>query len=146
MNIHTLRSAPGPGLLANLHGTDARSAVESLLTSSGHLVERDQVVGETIYGTPARVPFIASACRRCSSDVIVEVVSQSSRGSADQKFPYLVENIKTRYNLPTIVVLIGEGFSKGSLEWLRAQVDGKRLLAVMTLEHAEQRFRHALAG
>lgn len=84
--------------------------------------------------------------RRWPDGIIIEVRSQESAGSADQTFPYLVQNIRHYYPLPVAIVLVGCGFSSGAIDWLRTRVDGKTLLAVSFVEDFEVLVRRALAG
>ena len=57
--------------------------------------------------------------------MVIESKWQQSSGSVDEKFPYLVLNIRERYPCATIIVLDGGGFKKGAEEWLRRQVNDK---------------------
>src|SRR5581483_1165623 len=95
-------------------------------------VARRAPIGESIYGTHLYADLVIENCHRWTDGLIIEVISQASRGSADQKLPYLVANIRERYPFPTIVVLIGQGFSDKAVDWLRDQVDCRKLLAVVS--------------
>lgn len=67
-------------------------------------------------------------------ELIIESKWQSVGGTADEKLPYLCMNIKQRYPYPTIIVLGGEGWHPGAVEWIQCQVDGERLLHVLSVE------------
>jgi hypothetical protein len=144
--VKALDLAGGPGRLANHRGVQAKHEVESLLRSSGYQVVRRVPIGESIYRTRLVADLLIENSPRWPDGLIVEVVSQASHGSADQKFPYLVANIKSRYPCPTIIVLIGRGFSDGAVNWLRDQVDGQKLLAVTSLDQFESWVSRPLAG
>lgn len=53
-------------------------------------------------------------------------------GSVDEKYPYLIINIQTRYPHKTILVLDGGGYKKGAEEWIRNEV-GNSLIAVYSM-------------
>lgn len=64
----------------------------------------------------------------------IESKWQGSGGSADEKFPYLVENIRTQYPCPAIIIVAGGGCKPGAEAWLRRQIDKKTLYGVFNLE------------
>ena len=57
--------------------------------------------------------------------LVIESKWQQSTGSVDEKFPYLVLNIKSRTPFKTVVVLDGGGYKPNAAKWLRAQTDDK---------------------
>ena len=57
--------------------------------------------------------------------IFIECKWQSSGGTVDEKFPYLVSNIKQNYQYETIIVLDGGGYTKGAEKWLKNQANGK---------------------
>jgi DNA adenine methylase len=57
--------------------------------------------------------------------LVIEAKWQQANGSVDEKFPYLVMNIREQYPYAAIVVLDGGGFKEGAKDWLRRQVDDK---------------------
>ncbi len=63
---------------------------------------------------------------------IIEAKWQQSGGSVDEKFPYLVLNIREKYPCATIVVIEGGGYRKEALAWLRNQED-KKLVHVFNM-------------
>jgi hypothetical protein len=65
--------------------------------------------------------------------LIIECKWQQSSGSVDEKYPYNVLNIREMYPCPAIILLDGEGYKTGAAEWLRRQVDGVKLLAVLSM-------------
>lgn len=68
-----------------------------------------------IYGTESRGEFVL--CVRGHKNVRIECRSQTSAGSVDEKFPYLLGSCKAFKEDNVIVVLEGEGYRKGAKEW-----------------------------
>ena len=82
-------------------------------------------VAKSIYKTTLYCDFIIYHPDKHEDCLIIESKWQQSSGSVDEKFPYLVINIKERYPSATIVVLDGGGYKKHADTWLRDQVDQK---------------------
>lgn len=80
---------------------------------------------KSIYGTDVKCDFILYHPTKHKNCLVIESKWQESRGSVDEKFPYLVANIKERYPHPTIIILDGKGYKKEAEEWLKKQVDSK---------------------
>ena len=93
---------------------------------------RQVVIGESIYGTRLRCDFILNNHEKLVEPLIIEAKWQESSGSVDEKYPFLVHNIKQCHPHPTLVLLDGSGYKPGAEKWLRAQTDGK-LLAVLNM-------------
>ena len=144
--VKKFEPAGGPGRLANRRGAEAKLEVEALLRRAGYQVGRRVPIGGSIYGTKLFADLLVRDSRRWPDGLIIEVVSQESHGSADQKFPYLVENIRACHPVPTVVVLIGCGFRGKALDWLHGQVDDRKLLAVVPLDRFEEWVAQSLAG
>ena len=64
--------------------------------------------------------------------IIIESKWQQAGGSVDEKYPYLIINIQTRYPHKTILILDGSGYKKGAEEWIRSEV-GNNLIAVYSM-------------
>lgn len=120
------------GRQAVKNGAAAEATIFCILKERGFVVERQKVVGRSVYGSELRVDFAVAPCPQFPNGLIVESKWQETAGSADEKLPYLVENIRTRYPSPCIVILDGDGFRAGASEWMRNQVDGRSLLGVFT--------------
>lgn len=115
---------------ANRTGGVAEEVVGAILRSYNVKYIRQQRIGEGVYkGKMLKVDFFLP-----DHELIIESKWQASGGSVDEKFPYLCLNIKQFYPYPAIIVLGGGGWCAGSLEWLRDQVDDKRLLHVLSVE------------
>ena len=81
--------------------------------------------GLNIYGTPGKLDFLlindhSLNNKRVSFAIVAKY--QKDKGTVDEKFPFLVQNIYECYGVPTIVVLDGGGYRPGAEKWLRAQV------------------------
>ncbi|MCU0492428.1 MAG: hypothetical protein MUD01_12610 [Chloroflexaceae bacterium] len=89
-------------------------------------------MGQGIYSTPIFADFWLSGPADFAHGLAIEVKWQQSGGSVDEKFPYLVENIRHCYPCDTVIVADGGGQRAGALAWLRRQVGGN-LLGVFSL-------------
>ena len=89
-------------------------------------------IGPSIYGLPLNADFWVFGAPLFPSGLVIEVKWQQSTGSVDEKFPYLVHNIKECYPCPALVIADGGGQRPGALQWLRDQA-GDNLLAVFSL-------------
>lgn len=90
------------------------------------------VVGRTIYGKIRRVDFLLFHPLRHPNGLIIECKWQSSRGTVDEKYPFLVLNI-ARGEYDTIVILDGGGSTPASEQWLRGQAGQGRLKHVFSM-------------
>jgi hypothetical protein len=97
------------------------------------LVVRQCPVGTSIYGTPVFADFVISGAPTWPRGLAIESKWQHAQGSVDEKLPFLVLSIKAGYRVPAIIVADGGGHRPEALRWLRAQVDGQQLLAVLSL-------------
>ena len=89
-------------------------------------------IGQSIYGLPLFADLWIKGAPGFPAGLALEVKWQQSTGSVDEKFPYLVLNIRECYPCPAIVIADGGGQRPGALQWLRSQVGGN-LLAVYSL-------------
>jgi hypothetical protein len=89
-------------------------------------------IGQSIYGLPLNADFWVCGAPGLPTGLAIEVKWQQSTGSVDEKFPYLVHNIKECYPCPALVIADGGGQRPGALHWLRGQAGGN-LLAVFSL-------------
>lgn len=129
------------GAQANSNGDHLEEAVENILKRDGYIevdknrftsfsqvaeqsVYSKQVnIGQTIYGTKRNCDFIIFHPVKFPNKLIIECKWQQSGGSVDEKYPFLVLNIK-QLDIDTIIVLDGGGFKKGAEDWLRSQASG----------------------
>jgi hypothetical protein len=79
---------------------------------------------QNMYGGPMRADFYIFHPERWALGLIIESKFQSKGGSVDQKFPYALGSLR-RTRIPGILVIIGEGFNRWSLEWVRRKSRSK---------------------
>lgn len=118
----------------NRAGRIAEDVIAGIAASVGIECVRQAVVGRTIYGTDLRSDFVFQNVAEYPNGVAVESKWQDVGGSVDEKFPYLVANIRECYPLPVIVVVHGGGCRPGAVAWLRRHCDGRQFVGVWTLE------------
>lgn len=121
------------GTKANRTGREAVDIICGILSRKDYHFEREYLIGKSIYGHPLRVDIFVRDVPGFSNGLIIESKWQASSGSVDEKFPYLVENVKHQYPCPTVIVLSGGGYRNGAARWLQQQVGGN-LENVMDLE------------
>jgi len=79
---------------------------------------------KSIYGNPIRCDFMLYNSEKLPPELVIESKWQQSKGSVDEKFPYLERNIREQYPYNTIVVLDGGGYKPSAEKWLRSKVGG----------------------
>lgn len=85
-----------------------------------------------IYNTPIRCDFILYNSEQHPKCLVIESKWQQSKGSVDEKFPYLERNIKEKYPCNTIIILDGGGYKSGADKWLRSKINNN-LIGVFTM-------------
>lgn len=98
---------------------------------------RQVVIGQSIYETRLRCDFVVRHPEKHKEPLIIEAKWQEASGSIDEKYPFLVLNIKQRYPHPTVVLLDGGGYKSGAEQWLRAQVRDN-LMAVFSMSEFQR--------
>jgi hypothetical protein len=86
-----------------------------------------------IYETPIKCDFILYHPKKWPDNLVIEAKWQQTSGSVDEKYPYNVLNIQTKYPYPAIIVIGGSGYKRGAEKWLRDQVKDN-LLHVFNME------------
>lgn len=81
-------------------------------------------LGTGIYGTGIKTDFVVLP-RSAKEPFIIECKWQQADGSVDEKLPFLVANIRECYPHNAIIVIDGEGFRPGAVQWLRKQIGGR---------------------
>lgn len=118
------------GTRANQAGLTLERMAVGLLVGRGYTVQSQVIVGASVFATELRADLYISEL-----PLIVECKWQDSRGSADEKLCFLVENIRSGcYPCGVIVLAGGGGLRPGAIAWLKRQVDGRRLVEVYGLE------------
>jgi len=82
-------------------------------------------IARSVYDTQLYCDFILFHPEKYPDCLVIESKWQQSGGSVDEKFPYLVLNIRDQYPCATVVLLDGGGYKKGAEKWLRDQEDEK---------------------
>lgn len=121
------------GSFANKTGNVAERIIACILSERGYKIKRQHPIGMSIYNHNLKCDFFISNVTGFPNGLIIESKWQDVSGSADEKFPYLVMNIKEKYPCPAIVVIGGDGCKTGAVEWLINQIDGK-LIGIHTIE------------
>jgi len=80
---------------------------------------------KSIYNTPYKVDFILYDPYKHPYCLAFEIKWQEKSGSVDQKYPYTVQNIKEKFPCPAIIIIDGNGYRQGALNWLKQQIDDK---------------------
>ena len=121
------------------NGQDFELIVCSMLRQRGADFERQRWFRPSIYGYDWKVDVFVKNAESFRNGLVIECKWQESDGSADEKLPYLVANIRT-LPCPAIIIaggrdarIAGHGARAGALKWLQAQID-EHLIAVLTLE------------
>lgn len=80
-------------------------------------------LGKNIYNTDQIVDFIIS--RKNDKPLVIQAKWQQSTGSVDEKFPYLITNLKEKSQFDSLIVIDGGGYREGAVVWMKEQVDDK---------------------
>lgn len=120
------------GARANRSGHSAEQIIACVLKEHGFSFKRQYKICDSIYGHPVRIDFFIENVEGYPNGLAIECKWQDVSGSIDEKFPYLVLNIKEKFPCPAVIMIDGSGQRYGSLEWIRSQVDAK-LIAVFTI-------------
>ncbi len=130
------------GTRANYTGNSLEEVIENMLKKKGYtFVDKKKFdaaryigqpvftkqfpIAKSIYETDIFCDFIIFHPIKHPNTLAIESKWQQSAGSVDEKFPFLVLNIRERYPCGTIIVLDGGGYKKGAERWLRQQKDTK---------------------
>lgn len=105
-----------------LQGDQKKQLFENIKTIDGKRYAKQVPIGTTIYETRRKCDFMVFNQERFPGGLVIECKWQQGSGSVDEKYPYLVLNIK-KSKVPTIVLLAGEGYKGEAREWLKDQVD-----------------------
>jgi hypothetical protein len=85
-----------------------------------------------IYDTWITVDFVIRNATDFPQGLVIESKWQDCNGTADEKFPYLIANIRI-CPLPVVIIADGNGARPQATKYLRSQIDRHRLLNVFTL-------------
>jgi len=114
------------GTKANETGNVCEKLISSLLSRKKIVFTTHTYYGQSIYDTKLYADFILT-----NKNIIIESKWQQAGGSVDEKFPFLVANLK-QSKFKSILIIDGGGQKKGAMLWLKDQVDDK-LIGVFTI-------------
>lgn len=125
------------GAKANFSGKSAEHVIGCFLEQRGYKVRYNcPLPCKGIWGNTLKVDVFCQRIPKFKNGLIVESKWQDSSGSAFQKIPYAIENIKNCYPSDTILVIDGDYMNKGigkeAFNWAKQQVGG-RLIEVFSL-------------
>lgn len=89
-------------------------------------------IGVGIYNSILKTDVLIFDKNKYPNKLAIEMKWQQIGGSVDEKYPYLVLNIKEIFPCPAIIVIDGGGYKEGALNWLKNQVDNQ-LIGVFDL-------------
>ena len=133
------------GKQANKTGRNLEHQIKEVLVSSGYNEIKDKklflddlvffekvfsihcYIGNSIYGTKLFTDIILYHPEKYPNRLAIEIKWQQVSGSVDEKFPYIIENVKKRFPCPAIIILDGDGYKLGAKKWLEDQIDNKFL-------------------
>lgn len=107
------------------------SRVQTDLYPRSPMYTSQALIGKTVYGSDRKCDFLVYHPEKFPKNLVIECKWQQSAGSVDEKFPFLVENIRL-LRIPTIIVVDGGGHKPGAVTWLKGQTDNT-LIGVYTL-------------
>lgn len=120
---------------ANRSGRTAEDAIADVLRRSRCSFRRQVPRGLSIYATRVRADFVVDNLLQYPAGLVIESKWQDIPGTADEKWPYVVANIRAgAYQAPVLLVVYGGGYRPGAMDWLRTQIDGIDLIAVLSFE------------
>ena len=131
------------GTIANANGSNLESFIERLLIQHGYefiakkefeaaicikqpIYTKQFCIGTSIYETLLYCDFILYHPNKYPLCLVIESKWQQSSGSVDEKYPFLVLNIK-KSPYKTVLLLDGQGYKPQAEKWLRNQIDDKLL-------------------
>ena len=137
------------GTVANETGKSLEDFIENHLVSAGYtfidkkkfkpalyleqpIYSKQVYISRSIYDTATYCDFVLYHPDKHPECLIIESKWQQSKGSVDEKYPFLVLNIQTKYPYNTVLLLDGGGYKEGAENWIREQV-GNTLVGVYSM-------------
>ena len=103
-------------------------------------------VGDTIYETVRKCDFLVINREKFPDALIIECKWQQSKGSVDEKYPFLIYNI-IRTGVPTVVLLDGGGYKPAAMRWLKENVNKNgALVGVWTMTEFQREVNNGFLG
>lgn len=166
MSLSSETTPPSSGQKANRTGNSLERFIQDALKARGYTEfwnHKKQVfhnrkliggkqfakqvpLGDTIYETSRKCDFLVINREKFPNDLIIECKWQQSKGSVDEKYPFLIFNI-IRTGIPTIVLLDGGGYKQAAMKWLKENVNQKgALLGVWTMTEFQKEVNNGFLG
>jgi len=137
------------GTEANLTGSALESFVRDALLARGYkkiewnkfdravalgepIFSQQYRMGRSIYETPFKIDFVVFHPQKWPDCLAIECKWQQVAGSVDEKFPYMVANLKERSKFDFVILLDGNGYKPGARRWLMQQQD-KKFIKLMSM-------------
>lgn len=103
-------------------------------------------VGHTIYETVRKCDFLVINREKFPDSLIIECKWQQSKGSVDEKYPFLLYNIILT-GIPTVILLDGGGYKAAALKWLKEMVNKNgALIGVWTMSEFQMEVNNGFLG
>lgn len=148
LSVFSYAEAATQGAHANISGQKLEDAVQNLLIDKGFHIEKHSGYGgkmteltmknryrrlalrqppyTTLYGGPGRCDFILLA-KELGTDIWIETKRMTLAGSVDEKLPHTFLNaLAANPGRHVIIIIDGDGWRDGALQWLRAAVKDRR--------------------
>ena len=127
------------GKKANRNGSNFEDMIETFLSGNGYanIKHKEYISGkydhldkvalrdvpyESIYGHTGHSEFTI-ICKSKNKNTRLECKFQVSKGSVDEKYPYVLENAIKQYPEKEIVIIIdGGGYKEGAVNWLKKEI------------------------
>jgi len=127
------------GVKSNKRGSRFARQIAQACWDRGFRCKQEVKIARSMYRHDRSIDVVLYGVPSYEQGIAIEARWQQAGGSADEKYVYLVANIKGDYGgapgypLPTIVVYGGGGARECANQWLREQVGGK-LIKAFTFE------------
>jgi len=132
--IPKARQPSAQGKSANFTGNALETRVAMLLDECGYAKRETTGSDElpcyvqqsqrfrSIYGGLMRIDFYVWHQSKYPSGLVIECKSQETAGSVDEKYPYVIENLKAT-SCPAILIVDGDGPKAGAIAWCKRQAE-----------------------
>ncbi len=120
-----------PGKQASRQGRKFEDIVAGQFNLSGVDYQKQfRLAAGSIFGKIKVIDFLINNSVAYPEGLYIELKWQDSPGSVEEKMAYTIACIKERYDLPSILLIGGEGLTEGCIAWTLAQKGGN-LIDVM---------------
>ena len=130
MNFEKRKQKKSGGHRAQRYGALFESQIESTLKMFKLNYKTHVNICKTLFGTDQYTDFIVYGIPGFEDGLAIESKTQTSRGSADEKLYYFINNIKQQFPIPCIIVYSLDGVSQKKRDWLLKQKDGAKIIEI----------------